>query len=544
MFRRITKPLQNFASTIKQSTAKFCLIQKPPPSQPNINLLLPFNRGNTLEVLKQHQNGPSYLDFNNFYIIKNLTVTPYSETYLVFNDKTDETMALKNLKLESPRSWEQINLILRQNVLSKKPLAYVFDINYNEETQEVNILSECQKTILTDFSQLKKELNVPWTGEELTILSWQLLHQFNTMKQLGASCSDNEAIDPNNMFIDESNKLLKLHDFADFRLSQEKSPHSSLNNLPPFMSSMVLSLVKIINPSAKVNNFEEARDYLASSYPDYMYHLEMIEVKLRDLDYEHSANFSEKLESEILQNLLIISKEYNPKQNEAQPCYSENPHNKRPECINESKEATKEPHLGYDLKLKEAYNHFEKALKAVENSTFKDKDKLVQLLSEFEMVLKELTPGKNVNIPENLNTRDKSAHEKEKLEHQTKIRSEDNVEKHANNIGSPIIVLLKKIWEILNLKTVIGGSLLFTLFFTLAVLLLVIVETIASFVEKSAFSPDEAPNDPPGELPSHNVEQNEKVVNKINEKEKKEEKINSIRLCLMLLLFYLISLIG
>jgi len=543
MFRRIAKPLQNFASTIKQNTAKFCLIQRPPFSKPNINPLLPFDRSNTLEALKQHQKVPSYLDFKDFYKIKNLTVTPYSETYLAFNDQTDEIMALKKLKLESLRSWEQINLILRQSVLSKKPFAYIFDINYNEETQEVNILSECQKIILSDFSQLKKERNVPWTGDELTALSWQLLHQFNTMKQLGAYCSDNEAIDPNNMFIDGSNMLLKLHDFADFRLSQEKSSHSGLNAMPPFMSSMVLSLVKIIDPFVKVNNFEEARDYLASSYPDYMYHLEMIEFKLRDLDYEHTANFSEKLESEILQNLLIISKEYKPKQNEAQPCYSENPHNKRPECINESKEATKEPHFSHDLKLKEAYDHFEKALKAVENSTFKDKDKLVQLLSEFEMVLKELTPGKNANIPENINIRDKSTHEKEKLECETKIKSGDNVEKHVSNIKSPIIVLMKKIWEILDLKNIISGSLLLTLYLALVVLLMVSIGIIISSFF-GVFSPKEAPNDPHGEFPSHNVEQGEKFVNKINEKKKKEEKINSIRFCLMLLLYYLISLIG
>ena len=315
MLRIISKTLNSLhiviPFSVRFSTSK--TQHKPSLSLMDQEYFTPFNKQYTLEGLKllqTHFETENKIDSHNLITLDSLSETPYSETHRVFDRSHKMFFAQKTIALDSINSWNQINLILKQYVHRDPKLAQVFSINYNEAEKEVKILSEFQKKSIGDYAYFRIKNQLSWTNEELKILTWQLIDQFEALRNFNAKA---DSINYMKMFFNKTNTL-SLYDLSDF--TDVSGTSTVLLGTKPEITTgpIIYSLVQLIDPYAPVHNAEEAKAYLKANHQDFLPELEKIFETVSDLskiitETKYKEKLSNKIRDNVLNKPLILGSE-------------------------------------------------------------------------------------------------------------------------------------------------------------------------------------------------------------------------------------------
>ena len=186
-------------------------------------LLYPLSQSQTskaLEVIREAS--PILNNSQNFVLLDKLTATDYSETYRAYDFEKKVFVAQRSIHLDSPASWNQANLILRQcwRQRSHSLFSHPLSIEYDEKKHHVKIISELQNTILKDYPLYLWNQESVLLKERIRPYIMQIIQQLTALKQLGIELEGKLMIDPRKIFVEGTSQLLKLYDISDFAIKE------------------------------------------------------------------------------------------------------------------------------------------------------------------------------------------------------------------------------------------------------------------------------------------------------------------------------------
>jgi len=268
----------------------------------NPHLLYNFSKDNTLKIMAQAQEtaDPSYrIDQKDLITFDKLSENMNSETHRVFDLYHKKFFALKTLSLDSELAWKQINLMLRQYLNERSRLAPVHSFSYDEEKNEMKILSGIQKTTIGDYAFCRKRQGLIWSTQELKTVLWHLLKIIRALKLQGASTDYLKAGD---IFFDSKEGKLRAFDYPGASIGSWG--WSYWNCRDDSFNVAIHTLVQIIDPYAPVDNSEEARAYLNINHPEFKSELER-HSRRHSLLNQDLVPLEQIFESQVADNFLI-----------------------------------------------------------------------------------------------------------------------------------------------------------------------------------------------------------------------------------------------